>query len=113
MDASPPRLCSFAGGGHGPANGKGAEGFFVYMVSFKAKNKIQLEPNSTIVIENKAYPDAPMVYTGSAKAIEPWHIVSSTSQQILGEHESKELSATERWTTDANLRKMEIVVQKK
>ena len=95
-----------------PANGKGAEGFFVYLVSFKAKKKILPTDGSVIVIENQAYPDVPMVYTGSAKAIEPWVIVTSTPKTILGEHEAKDLADPDRWSTDAGLRKMEITIKK-
>ena len=95
-----------------PANGKGAEGFFVYLVSFKPKSKIKLKKESVIVIDNQAYPDVPMVYTGSAVAKEPWTVQSSTAKTVLGENENKDLSAPERWSTDPELRKMVITVIK-
>ena len=95
-----------------PSNGKAAEGFFVYLVSFRHDGP-PLVPGdgSTIVIENKAYPDAPMVYTGSATAEPPYAIRTSTSGEILGENEKTELSDPDRWSRDSGLRKMTVVVE--
>ena len=94
-----------------PSNGKAAEGFFVYLVSFRHSGPpAALKEGSTIVIENKAYPDAPMVYTGSASADPPFSVQSSTSMQILGENEKAELSDPARWSRDSGLRKMTVVV---
>ena len=43
-----------------PANGKAAEGFFVYLVSFNPKKAYDQFSNGTeIVIENQAYPNVP------------------------------------------------------
>ncbi|MEC8276771.1 MAG: hypothetical protein VX026_03580, partial [Myxococcota bacterium] len=75
-----------------PANGKAAEGFFVYMVSFQFTETPNLKDGSTIVIHNAAYPDSPMVYTASATANTPWTVASSTSKDILGEGEQAELT---------------------
>jgi hypothetical protein len=74
-----------------PANGKATEGFFVYMVSFKFSKVPELGSVINVVIENKAYPDSKMVYSGSATAKEPWVIDSSTSKTILGENEIADL----------------------
>jgi hypothetical protein len=96
-----------------PANGKAAEGFFVYLVSFNPKKPYDALSNGTeIVIENKAYQHVPMVYTGSAYASEPYAIKSSTSNDILGEHAEKELTDAQRWTKDETLRTMKVVVVK-
>lgn len=94
------------------ANGKAAEGFFVYLVSFQHKSRTPLQNGSTIIIENRAYLDAPMVYSGAAKASAPWSITESTSKNVLGENEMAELSDPKRWSSDAKLRKMKVVVGK-
>ena len=94
-----------------PANGKAAEGFFVYMVSFQFETSPELKDGSTIVIHNAAYPDSPMVYTASATASPPWSVASSTAQEILGEGEKSELTDPKRWSEDARLRTLTVTVQ--
>ena len=97
-----------------PANGKAAEGFFVYLVSFNPKKAYSQFSNGTeIIIENQAYPNVPMVYTGTAYASEPYVIKSSTSGDILGENADKDLSDPKRWSQDQALRTMKVVVEKK
>lgn len=93
-----------------PANGKAAEGFFVYMVSFQFDAPPNIKDQSTIVIHNAAYPDSPMVYTASATATAPWTVLSSTAKDILGAGEQAELTAPERWSTDAALRTLTVKV---
>ena len=95
-----------------PANGKAAEGFFVYLVGFQAKKKTSFSEGSTIVVENKTYPEVPMVYTASANSSAPWIIEKSSSKDILGENESLPLAEADRWSRDANLRTVTIVVGK-
>ena len=94
-----------------PANGKAAEGFFVYLVSFNPKKPYQkLSAGTEIVIDNQSFIDAPMVYTGSAHASEPYVISSSTSQDVLGEFTNLDLTDPKRWSKDASLRTMKVVV---
>ena len=91
-----------------PANGKATEGFFVYMVSFKFSKAIDLGSTVNVVIQNSAYPDSKMVYSGSATAKEPWVVDSSTSKEVLGENESADLTDPKRWSTSDALRTMSI-----
>ena len=93
-----------------PANGKAAEGFFVYMVSFNYLKPPKLSPGSVILIDNQAYPDAKMVYSGSVTTKPPWRIDASTTTDVLGENESAELSDPKRWSTDAALRTISVTV---
>ncbi|MEC7984877.1 MAG: hypothetical protein VX278_06920 [Myxococcota bacterium] len=95
-----------------PANGKAAEGFFVYLVGFQSKKPLKVKPGMTIVVENNAYPEAPMVYTASAHSSEPWRIAESTSKTILGEKEALPLAEADRWSRDAGLRTLTVVVAK-
>ena len=94
-----------------PANGKAAEGFFVYMVSFQFTETPNLKDGSIIVIHNAAYPDSPMVYTASATASTPWTVASSTSKDILGEGEQAELTDPSRWSEDASLRTLKVIIK--
>ena len=91
-----------------PANGKATEGFFVYMVSFKFSKALDLGSTVNVVIQNAAYPDSKMVYSGSATAKEPWVVDSSTSKEVLGENESADLTDPKRWSTSDALRTMSI-----
>lgn len=91
-----------------PANGKATEGFFVYMVSFKFTKALSLGTKLNIQIENSAYPDSKMVYSGSATAKEPWVVDASTSRDVLGEYESADLTDPKRWSTSDALRTMTI-----
>jgi hypothetical protein len=95
-----------------PANGKAAEGFFVYMVSFNYKKAPALQNNSTITIENQTYPETKMVYSGSVTVKEPWNLVSSTTNSILGENETADLSDPNRWSTNSELRTITAVISK-
>ena len=91
-----------------PANGKATEGFFVYMVSFKFAKAQNLDSELEVVIENSAYPDSKMVYSGSATAKAPWVVDTSTSKEVLGENESADLTDPKRWSTSEALRNMTI-----
>ena len=91
-----------------PANGKATEGFFVYMVSFKFSKAPDLGSEIQVVIENSAYPDSKMVYSGSATAKAPWVVDASTSKEVLGENEGADLTDPKRWSTSDSLRKMTI-----
>ena len=93
-----------------PANGKAAEGFFVYMVSFNYLKNPNLSSGSVILIDNQAYPDAKMVYSGSVTTKPPWRLDASTTTDILGENESAELSDPKRWSTDPALRTISVTV---
>ena len=80
-----------------PANGKAAEGF-VYLVSFNPKKAYSQFSNGTeIVIENQAYPNVSMVYTGTAYASEPYVIKSSTLK-IFGRKCRQGSSRSKRWS---------------
>lgn len=86
-------------------NGKAAEGFFVYMVGFDSKGLSELPAGGfELVIDNKGLPEAEMVYSGGASAVEPWSIQSSTAQELLGEKSELALDDPGRWTREAGMR---------
>ena len=94
------------------ANGKAAEGFFIYMVGFRFDKAPELKADSIIEINNLSFADAPMVYSGSAYASDGWKVASSTALDILQEHATAELSDPKRWSKDAAMRKMTIQLTK-
>ncbi|MFT5586510.1 MAG: hypothetical protein ACI9VR_004109 [Cognaticolwellia sp.] len=92
-----------------PANGKGGEGFFVYMVGFDLQ---QVPPASgyTVRIENRSYPEEELVYSGSATAQGDFKILKDSSREILGGEVDTPLSNPGRWTKDGKMRDLEVVV---
>jgi hypothetical protein len=94
-----------------PANGKAAEGFFVYMVSYNFKTPVSVSSGMEVILENKAYPEEKMVYSGSVGLKEPFEAEMNSFEDVLGENQNLELSDPKRWTTDANLRKLELVLK--
>lgn len=94
-----------------PANGKGAEGFFVYMVGFDLQQELPAE-GYTLRIENRSYPDEEMVYSGSATAGGPYKITADSSREILGDEVDTPLSNPGRWTKDAKMRDLDVTVSK-
>jgi hypothetical protein len=94
-----------------PANGKAAEGFFVYMVSYNFKTPVSVSSGMEVILENKAYPEEKMVYSGSVGLKEPFEAEKNSFEDVLGENQNLELSDPKRWTTDANLRKLELVLK--
>lgn len=92
-----------------PANGKGAEGFFVYMVGFDLQQELPAK-GYTLRIENRSYPDEEMVYSGSATAQGGYKVTKDSSREILGTEVDTPLSNPGRWTTDAKMRDLEVTV---
>ena len=96
-----------------PANGKAAEGFFVYLISFQPKKKPALKNGSIIEIKNSAYPEEKMVYSASVYDSPSWSIKSSTAQDVLGDNQFADITSEERWTRDDSLRTLRIEVAQK
>lgn len=95
-----------------PTNGKGAEGFFVYLVGFDLQQELPKE-GYVLRIENRSYPDKPMVYSGSATAQGPWELVRDSSRDALGDQVDTPLSNPGRWSKDPAMRDIEIEVRPK
>ena len=95
-----------------PSNGKAAEGFFVYLISFKPKKKPKLSEGSVIALINNAYPEEKMVYSASVYDSDTWSVKSSTANDVLGENQFAPITSEERWTRDENLRNLTFTIQK-
>ena len=94
-----------------PANGKAAEGFFVYMVSYDFKKPVAVSSGMEIVLKNSAYPEEKMVYSGSVTLREPFQAEKNSFDSVLGENQELDLSDPKRWSTDAGLRNLELVIK--
>lgn len=95
-----------------PSNGKAAEGFFVYLITFKAKKNPSLKEGSVIELFNAAYPEEKMVYSASVYDSDAWSIKSSTAKEVLGENQFAPITSEERWTRDETLRNLTFTIQK-
>lgn len=93
-----------------PSNGKAAEGFFIYLVSFRPKKQPELTDGSVIEISNKAYLDQKMVYSASVYDSQTWKIKNSTAQDILGENQFIDITSPDRWSRDPALRSLKIEI---
>ena len=96
-----------------PANGKAAEGFFVYLLSFQPKKQPKLKDGSVIEITNNTYLEEKMVYSASVYDSSTWRIEQSTAQEILGENQFAPIADEKRWTRDDTLRNVRFVIHKK
>ena len=92
-----------------PANGKGAEGFFVYIVGFDLQEQ---PPDSGFIlrIENRSFPEEEMVFSGSATAEGDFKITKDSSRDTLGGEVDTPLSNPGRWTQDPTMRNLEVTV---
>ena len=96
-----------------PSNGKAAEGFFVYLVTFVPKKPPKLQDGSRIVLQNSTYETEKMVYSASVYDSDKWNISSSTAQEVLGENQFLPITDEARWTRDDRLRTLEVVISSK
>jgi len=94
-----------------PSNGKAAEGFFVYLVTFKPKKNPTLKDGSVIKINNQAYLEEEMVYSASVYDSDFWSVKSSTALDVLGEKQFIPITSEERWTRDDTLRSLTITIK--
>ncbi|HEX2465749.1 MAG TPA: hypothetical protein VHR17_14095 [Thermoanaerobaculia bacterium] len=61
-----------------PINGKGTEGFFVYMLEFAFTTPPQLGKRVAVRLENKSLPDAQVVMANVAEASGGWRVAESS-----------------------------------
>ena len=61
-----------------PINGKGTEGFFVYMLEFAFAAPPQLGNRVAVRLQNKALPDAEVVMANVAEASGGWRVAESS-----------------------------------
>lgn len=88
-------------------NGKGAVdgGFFMYIVEFVPTSGWSLDGDVTVVVENAAYPDEDMVYSGLVLSSPPWTVTRDSSKDVLPDR-PYDLRSPDFWLPDASLRKL-------
>jgi hypothetical protein len=99
------------------ANGKGGEGFFVYMVGFRPKSKAapiwDFGDEATIEIRNTIYPDKPMFLSALVSYGDGWTIGSNSAKDVIGEKaEVPDLTNPDAWSEDPSLRTLTVVYQR-
>lgn len=89
-------------------NGKGAVegGFFLYIVEFVATSPPVLDGDVTVVVDNKGYPDKPMVYSAMVHAGTGWKVASNSAARLLPSR-PYDLNAADFWVADPALRRVE------
>lgn len=94
-------------------NGKGAVegGFFLYIVEFAPAGTPKLDDDVTLVVDDKAYPDAPMVYSAMVVAGTGWKVVSNSAAKLLPTR-PYDLNAPDFWVSDPSLRRVEARFQR-
>lgn len=97
-------------------NGKGGEGFFVYMIAFDTRGKASLGSEATVELTNTGWADVPMYYAGLINVGESWTVVEDNARDILGpiaETSEPDVSNPAGWTKDEGLRNLRVVFKKK
>ncbi len=97
-----------------PYNGKGAvsEGFFVYIVEFRAAGEVPLDDDITVVVSNAAYAEAQMVYSAWAFPSSDYEVVSHSASSKLPARAYDPVDSAF-WVDDAALRTFEARLKKK
>lgn len=95
------------------ANGKGGEGFFVYMVGFRPKQKggavWDFGDEVTLELRDTIAPDKPMVLTALVATDGPWKIETNSARAVLGDKaEIPDLDNPDAWKEDPSLRTLTV-----
>jgi hypothetical protein len=95
------------------ANGKGGEGFFVYVVGFRPKQKRSpiwdLGDEVTLELRDTIAPDAPMFLTAMVATDGPWAVETNSADSVLGRGNSTpDLDDPESWSEDPSLRTLTV-----
>lgn len=92
-----------------PSNGKVADGFFLYWVGGKVASDDGWGPAVSVRLDNTAYADKKMVYTGIAEARTGWSVAQNNATELLGVDVGA-LGKTDKraWSDDAALRTLAV-----
>lgn len=94
-------------------NGKGAEGFFVYLVAFVPLAPLTLGERAEITVINDGWRAADIYLSGMARADEGWAVESCSAEDLLGDG-SRKFAVNEpgSWSRDEALRTLRAVFVK-
>ena len=92
-----------------PSNGKTAEGFFLYWVGAQLPLDDAWGQTVDVSLDNTAYSDVKMVYTGSAEARDGWTVTENSATTTLGVDVSTlDKNDPAAWSEDPSLRKLQV-----
>lgn len=96
-----------------PGNGRTGEGFFTYMVGFVPTEPLGDSEYVEVKLVNRAKPKAKMYLSAYVSATEPYKIVSSSAEDILGDAVSvvDANDDPEAWSVDPQLRTLEVTAK--
>lgn len=88
-----------------PSNGKAVEDFFMYWVGAEIPVDPAWGDTVTVQLQNTAYPDKDMVYSGTVQARGEWTVTKSSAVDVLGvDPSSLDRNDPKAWSDDARLR---------
>ena len=93
-----------------PVNGHLAEGFFVYLLRFKAQQDWSLPGQWQLEVDNQAFLEAPTWWSAWVEADSPWVVTSHSASDVLERLDPEPATATDVWSQDARLRVLRIDV---
>jgi hypothetical protein len=97
-----------------PSNGRGAENFFVYLLSFEFEQPPTLGQRVEVRVDNTSLPRAKMYYSSFAEASGAWRIASNSARDLIGEKaDAEEVSEDPAaWTRDEAARSLKVVFER-
>jgi len=92
-------------------NGKGAEGFFVYLVGYELTDAPTWGSPVVVELSNTGFADVELYLSGMAKADPGWTITENTAEATLGAGEFS-VSDPNSWKQDDALRTLRVVYER-
>jgi len=97
-----------------PSNGRGAEKFFVYLLSFEFEVQPTLGSAVEVGLINASLPKAKMYYSSFAEASGTWRVGSNSARDLLGDKadEAEVSEDPDAWTRDEGARSLKVVFER-
>ncbi len=94
-----------------PSNGRGAEKFFVYLLSFRFEGPVPSGTQVEVGLSNASLPKAKMYYSSFAEASGAWRVDSNSARDLIGDRaDAAEVSEDPTaWTRDEAARSLKVV----
>lgn len=97
-----------------PSNGRGAEQFFVYLLSFRFEGPPPAGERVLVALDNASLPKAKMYYSSFAEASGGWRVASNSARDLIGaKADAAEVSEDPTaWTRDQAARSLKVVFER-
>jgi hypothetical protein len=96
-----------------PVNGHLAEGFFVYLLRFKAQRGWSLPDHWQLEVDNQAFLESPTWWSAWVEADSPWVVTSHSAADVLQRLDPEPATAEDVWSRDSRLRTLRIDVDRR